>query len=57
MKQDNIRLAFINCENSKPLCQRFAITKYPTMKLFKDSFPRALEYRGSRDVTRISAYL
>ena len=46
----NVLLARVNCDSSKELAQRFHISKYPTIKLWRNSQQARREYRGERSV-------
>ena len=54
---ENVLLARVNCDASKELAQRFHITKYPTIKLWRNGQAARREYRGERSVDAFKNYI
>lgn len=54
---ERIVLAKVNSEMEKALAMRFKITKYPTLKLFRDGKLLRKEYRGERSAAAIIDFL
>jgi len=53
----NVKVARIDCEREVPLALMNSISKYPTIKLFRNGVALRKEYRGSRSVNAFSAYI
>lgn len=53
----SVLLARVNCDNSKELAQRFHISKYPTIKLWRNGQPARREYRGERSVGAFKTFI
>ena len=53
----NVLLARVNCDNSKDLAQRFHISKYPTIKLWRNGQQARREYRGERSVGAFKSFI
>lgn len=49
-------LAKIDCENEQDLCQRYSVSKYPTLKVFRNGKPTRREFRGQRTVDGLSKF-
>lgn len=47
----------VNCENENTVASRFHITKYPTLKLFRNGQPSRKEYRGRRSLEAIVEFI
>lgn len=47
----------VNCEKEKELASRYHITKYPTLKLFRNGQPSRREYRGQRSYDAIVEFI
>ena len=54
---DSVLLVRVNCDSSKELAQRFHISKYPTIKLWRNGQPARREYRGERSVDAFKSYV
>ncbi|KAI6650899.1 Endoplasmic reticulum resident protein [Oopsacas minuta] len=54
---EGVLLARVNCDHSKELSQRFHITKYPTMKLWRNGQQARREYRGERSVDAFKNFI
>ena len=52
-----MKVARIDCEREIPLALTNSISKYPTIKLFRNGVALRKEYRGSRSVNAFSAYI
>ena len=53
----SVLLARVNCDTSKDLAQRYHISKYPTIKLWRNGQPARREYRGERSVEAFKNYI
>lgn len=47
-KAGQVVLGKVDCDSHEALASRFHITKYPTLKLFRNGQPAKREYRGQR---------
>jgi len=47
----------VDCDREQALCKEFAVNKYPTIKLFRHGKVLKKEYRGTRSVDAIKAFL
>ncbi|XP_013186636.2 endoplasmic reticulum resident protein 44 [Amyelois transitella] len=47
----------VDCDKEASIATRFHITKYPTLKLFRNGMPAKKEYRGARNVEAFSEYI
>ena len=54
---NSVLLARVNCDSSNELAQRFHISKYPTIKLWRNGQPARREYRGERSVEAFKNYV
>lgn len=50
-------LGRVDCEAEQEIAQRFHITKYPTLKMWRNSEVTRREYRGQRSVDAFSNYV
>ncbi|KAK2560542.1 Endoplasmic reticulum resident protein 44 [Acropora cervicornis] len=50
-------LGRVDCEAEQEIAQRFHITKYPTLKIWRNSEVTRREYRGQRSVDAFSNYV
>ena len=42
---------------TEALCQKYSVSKYPTIKLLRDGVPMKKEYRGQRTAEAITQYI
>ncbi|XP_068180685.1 endoplasmic reticulum resident protein 44 [Antennarius striatus] len=49
--------ARVDCDKHSDIAQRYRITKYPTLKLFRNGMMMKREYRGQRSVTAIADFI
>uniref|UniRef100_A0A8C6V5M2 Endoplasmic reticulum protein 44 n=1 Tax=Neogobius melanostomus TaxID=47308 RepID=A0A8C6V5M2_9GOBI len=49
--------ARVDCDQHSDIAQRYRITKYPTLKLFRNGMMMKREYRGQRSVTAIADFI
>uniref|UniRef100_A0A3B5MXG5 Endoplasmic reticulum protein 44 n=1 Tax=Xiphophorus couchianus TaxID=32473 RepID=A0A3B5MXG5_9TELE len=49
--------ARVDCDQHADIAQRYRITKYPTLKLFRNGMMMKREYRGQRSVTAIADFI
>ncbi|XP_053570450.1 endoplasmic reticulum resident protein 44 [Bombina bombina] len=56
---ENNRVVFarVDCDQHADIAQRYRISKYPTLKLFRNGMMMKREYRGQRSVTAIADYM
>ncbi|XP_063821676.1 endoplasmic reticulum resident protein 44 [Ostrinia nubilalis] len=47
----------VDCDKEAAIATRFHITKYPTLKLFRNGMPAKKEYRGQRSVEAFSEFI
>ncbi|KAL4714122.1 hypothetical protein ACJJTC_008476 [Scirpophaga incertulas] len=47
----------VDCDKEGAIATRFHITKYPTLKLFRNGLPAKKEYRGQRSVEAFSEFI
>ncbi|XP_073944190.1 endoplasmic reticulum protein 44 isoform X1 [Choristoneura fumiferana] len=47
----------VDCDKEGAVATRFHITKYPTLKLFRNGLPAKKEYRGQRSVEAFSDFI
>lgn len=47
----------VDCDKEGAIATRFHITKYPTLKLFRNGIPAKKEYRGQRSVEAFSEFI
>ncbi|CAG9585618.1 unnamed protein product [Danaus chrysippus] len=47
----------VDCDQEGAIATRFHITKYPTLKLFRNGFPAKKEYRGQRSVEAFAEFI
>ncbi|RKP22750.1 thioredoxin-like domain-containing protein, partial [Syncephalis pseudoplumigaleata] len=55
LKDDNVRLAEVDCTAEAELCQEHGVQGYPTLKVFRESGTG--EYRGGRKASDFVAYM
>ncbi|XP_030014484.1 endoplasmic reticulum resident protein 44 isoform X1 [Sphaeramia orbicularis] len=55
MKQ--VVFARVDCDQHSDIAQRYRITKYPTLKLFRNGMMMKREYRGQRSVAAIADFI
>lgn len=53
----NVKLARIDCEVEQQLASQNSVSKYPTIKLFRNGKALRREYRGQRSVEAFRAYI
>ncbi|KAL7835676.1 hypothetical protein SRHO_G00280230 [Serrasalmus rhombeus] len=49
--------ARVDCDQHTDIAQRYRISKYPTLKLFRNGMMMKREYRGQRSVTAIADFI
>ncbi|XP_054637878.1 endoplasmic reticulum resident protein 44 [Dunckerocampus dactyliophorus] len=49
--------ARVDCDQHSAIAQRYRITKYPTLKLFRNGMMMKREYRGQRSVAAIADFI
>uniref|UniRef100_A0AAY5F462 Thioredoxin domain-containing protein n=1 Tax=Electrophorus electricus TaxID=8005 RepID=A0AAY5F462_ELEEL len=49
--------ARVDCDQHTDIAQRYRISKYPTLKLFRNGLMMKREYRGQRSVTAIADFI
>lgn len=52
-----IKLAQIDCDEEKELCQQHGIRGYPTLKVIRGAFQQPVDYSGPRDAAGIVDYM
>ncbi|ORX80283.1 protein disulfide isomerase [Basidiobolus meristosporus CBS 931.73] len=55
LKEQDVKLAKIDCTVEMDLCQEFDVTGYPTLKVFREGSPS--EYNGPRKADGIVSYM
>ncbi|XP_026558150.1 endoplasmic reticulum resident protein 44 isoform X1 [Pseudonaja textilis] len=55
--KNQIVFARVDCDQYSDIAQRYRISKYPTLKLFRNGMMMKREYRGQRSVTAIADYI
>lgn len=53
----NVVFGRVDCEAEQEIAQRFHITKYPTLKMWRNQQVTRREYRGQRSVDAFSKYI
>ncbi|CAB3989814.1 Endoplasmic reticulum resident 44, partial [Paramuricea clavata] len=53
---NDLVLARIDCENQQDVCQRYSVSKYPTLKIFRNGQVTKREFRGQRTVDGLSKF-
>ncbi|KAJ8509212.1 hypothetical protein ONZ45_g8597 [Pleurotus djamor] len=57
LKNQDIKLAKVNCDQEVDLCQAKNIYKYPILRLFRNDTQRHVDYRGARQADSIVQYM
>jgi len=52
-----VRIGRVNCEEQQKLTQKYRISKYPTIKVFRHGVEMRSEYRGTRTAGDFMAYI
>ncbi|KAM9307491.1 endoplasmic reticulum resident protein 44 [Gastrophryne carolinensis] len=55
--KSKVVFARVDCDQHSDIAQRYRISKYPTLKLFRNGMMMKREYRGQRSVTAIADYV
>ncbi|KAE8597343.1 hypothetical protein XENTR_v10016435 [Xenopus tropicalis] len=55
--KNKVVFARVDCDQHSDIAQRYRISKYPTLKLFRNGMMMKREYRGQRSVTAIADYI
>ncbi|KAG8442672.1 hypothetical protein GDO86_011458 [Hymenochirus boettgeri] len=55
--RNKVVFARVDCDQHSDIAQRYRISKYPTLKLFRNGMMMKREYRGQRSVTAIAEYI
>ncbi|KAM3823126.1 endoplasmic reticulum resident protein 44 isoform 1-T1 [Vipera latastei] len=55
--KNQVVFARVDCDQYSDIAQRYRISKYPTLKLFRNGMMMKREYRGQRSVTAIADYI
>ncbi|MEE6509860.1 hypothetical protein FKM82_028297 [Ascaphus truei] len=55
--RNKVVFARVDCDQHSDIAQRYRISKYPTLKLFRNGMMMKREYRGQRSVTAIADYI
>lgn len=53
----DVVFARVDCDQHSDIAQRYRISKYPTLKLFRNGMMMKREYRGQRSVTAIADFI
>ncbi|XP_047454708.1 endoplasmic reticulum resident protein 44 [Mugil cephalus] len=53
----HVVFARVDCDQHADIAQRYRITKYPTLKLFRNGMMMKREYRGQRSVVAIADFI
>lgn len=53
----HVVFARVDCDQHSEIAQRYRITKYPTLKLFRNGMMMKREYRGQRSVAAIADFI
>jgi len=53
----NVKLGRVDCEVEQQIALQNSVSKYPTIKLFRNGQPLRKEYRGQRSVDAFSAFI
>ncbi|XP_020507581.1 endoplasmic reticulum resident protein 44 [Labrus bergylta] len=54
---NQVVFARVDCDQHSDIAQRYRITKYPTLKLFRNGMMMKREYRGQRSVAAIADFI
>ena len=52
-----VALGRVDCEDEKELAQKYHISKYPTIKVFRNGKAQKKEYRGNRSPQDFKKYI
>ncbi|XP_053343436.1 endoplasmic reticulum resident protein 44 [Clarias gariepinus] len=55
--RSQVVFARVDCDQHTDIAQRYRISKYPTLKLFRNGMMMKREYRGQRSVTAIADFI
>lgn len=55
--KSKVVFARVDCDQHSDIAQRYRISKYPTLKLFRNGMMMKREFRGQRSVTAIADYI
>jgi len=53
----DVKFARADCDKEQSLCQKYSVSKYPTIKLLRDGVPMKKEYRGQRTAEAITQFI
>jgi protein disulfide-isomerase A6 len=56
-KSPKVTVAEVNCDEDKPLCGRFSVNGYPTLKFFPSQSIKPTDYKGSRTADEIATFI
>lgn len=56
-QQDQIVFGRVDCDKESAICKEFQVNKYPTIRLFRHGKVLKKEYRGTRSVDAMKAFL
>ncbi|XP_076619033.1 thioredoxin domain-containing protein pretaporter [Colletes latitarsis] len=56
-KEDNIKIAKVDCTTDNSLCSVHDVTGYPTLKFFKAGETEGTKFRGTRDLPSLISFL
>jgi len=54
---DNVKLGRVDCEQQQDIALQNAVSKYPTLKIYRDGKALRKEYRGQRSVDAFSQFI
>lgn len=55
--KNQVVFARVDCDQHSDIAQRYRISKYPTLKLFRNGMMMKREYRGQRSVKALADYI
>ncbi|XP_042638170.1 endoplasmic reticulum resident protein 44 [Orycteropus afer afer] len=55
--ENQVVFARVDCDQHSDIAQRYRISKYPTLKLFRNGMMMKREYRGQRSVKALADYI
>lgn len=56
-EEGKVAFAKIDCDSESSIAAQYHISKYPTLKLFRNGEPLKKEYRGQRSVDALAAFI
>jgi protein disulfide-isomerase A1 len=55
LKEDGIKLGKVDCTTEQPLCEKYNVRGYPTLKVFRKGEPK--DFAGGRETESIVSYM